>query len=668
MKKYLDIDESNIVSRTRAYFRLHGKDIPVLQDGDRSIVHVEKSVRWAFRFIFNLNKKKSQSPQDQQDNNTIPIAPQDHDEYIPQDMQDEDREDPNKPPSFWQISPPLEWYHYSGRKSYYDIGSKLWSKKKILSDYHRVMDWSIDTTRSRHTFTGNIRPGTYSIPLPIGSIIDTSTLEPSDSQLHLREDQNGCIYVSSDVACNLRFDFFVDQVIPQKPPIPTDHERIITGSLTDTTIKLLSDLQGSALSVQEKAEKVCAHINLGKKYSVEYQFYIYNTSRSDNYFENLDASPVLECYSANTLYTALMRELWVPSRLCTGHMIDSSSIYNNQSHISNKTGHAWSEIWNGSEWIRMDATPREKDKHFVDDLKEEIERAKEARKSEMSDMGFDPGTEEWIYKTYKDLEEEVQPFITRNIRDLDEILPREYKMEEEWYFRSGKVDSRKLVQWKISGDTKIFTRNALHELDPNLLLFEGIVIDKSGSMGNINTVWSPLREAVKSAIIRAKTLEYFDVQFSILIFHTDVDEVMSFGEKFTSKKNTIPARIMRSVSDSGGTDISKPLEMMQDRITEFETHGGKWRYGNITFIGDGEPTGGKTGKDLTKLIERINKRFPITAYYISGWSQNSWALDGYFWSENVEVISDVSELSSAMMRTFNRKLRQKINQITSYDS
>ena len=45
MKKYLDIDESNIVSRTRAYFRLHGKDIPVLQDGDRSIVHVEKSVR-----------------------------------------------------------------------------------------------------------------------------------------------------------------------------------------------------------------------------------------------------------------------------------------------------------------------------------------------------------------------------------------------------------------------------------------------------------------------------------------------------------------------------------------------------------------------------------------------------------------------------------------------
>ena len=80
----------------------------------------------------------------------------------------------------------------------------------------------------------------------------------------------------------------------------------------------------------------------------------------------------------------------------------------------------------------MDATPREKDKHFVDDLKEEIERAKEARKSEMSDMGFDPGTEEWIYKTYKDLEEEVQPFITRNIRDLDEILPREYKMEEEY--------------------------------------------------------------------------------------------------------------------------------------------------------------------------------------------------------------------------------------------
>jgi len=54
-----------------------------------------------------------------------------------------------------------------------------------------------------------------------------------------------------------------------------------------------------------------------------------------------------------------------------------------------------------------------------------------------------------------------------------------------------------------------------------------------------------LREAVKAAIIRAKTLEYFDVQFSILFFASGVVEIMKFGEKFSDRRSMIPAKLMR---------------------------------------------------------------------------------------------------------------------------
>jgi hypothetical protein len=77
--------------------------------------------------------------------------------------------------------------------------------------------------------------------------------------------------------------------------------------------------------------------------------------------------------------------------------------------------------------------------------------------------------------------------IAKNIRDLENILPREYHLEEQGYFRSGKLDKRKLVQWKVMGDSQIFTRNHQIDLEPELLLFEGIAIDNSGSMGDVGT-------------------------------------------------------------------------------------------------------------------------------------------------------------------------------------
>ncbi|MBP7847945.1 transglutaminase domain-containing protein [Patescibacteria group bacterium] len=85
-----------------------------------------------------------------------------------------------------------------------------------------------------------------------------------------------------------------------------------------------------------------------------------NKSNNKNYVTNLDASPVLECFSANVLNTALVRELETPARVVVGHMIQSVS-KDGKAHLSSNNGHAWSEIRDGSKRIRFDATPTNKE-------------------------------------------------------------------------------------------------------------------------------------------------------------------------------------------------------------------------------------------------------------------------------------------------------------------
>jgi transglutaminase-like putative cysteine protease len=50
----------------------------------------------------------------------------------------------------------------------------------------------------------------------------------------------------------------------------------------------------------------------------------------------------------------------IPARLIVGHLIQSAS-KEGKGYLSNNNGHARTEIWNGTERIRLDATPIEKE-------------------------------------------------------------------------------------------------------------------------------------------------------------------------------------------------------------------------------------------------------------------------------------------------------------------
>lgn len=149
---------------------------------------------------------------------------------------------------------------------------------------------------------------------------------------------------------------------------------------------------------------------------------------------------------------------------------------------------------------------------------------------------------------YKGLEKEVEPQVRKQIAELQKLLPPQYQIlkDDDNFYRSGySMDRNKLVHWKITGDNKIFKRNKT-ELDSNEInMFETIMIDKSGSMGSFGDQNSPLRNAIKAAITRAKVLEHFKVQMNIVIFGDKIEEVMTFGEQFSDRTTKIPSRLMR---------------------------------------------------------------------------------------------------------------------------
>lgn len=92
-----------------------------------------------------------------------------------------------------------------------------WSKQKRLSKYTQSPD--LDTKKPSHVFSG--RPTSlHSLPLPRGSQIDMSTLEPRNAKIFL--DQNGCFYITTKSPIDLSFHFYTGQKYTTLEPIPED--------------------------------------------------------------------------------------------------------------------------------------------------------------------------------------------------------------------------------------------------------------------------------------------------------------------------------------------------------------------------------------------------------------------------------------------------------------
>lgn len=301
------------------------------------------------------------------------IPPEDSDEYhTPTTMSGESKEQAASRPYF-EITPtgtsikPLVGYYASGRKSYYDVATKTWSKRKQLAPYTGQVSGT-----ARQIISGTTDMGTKSIPIPNGYAIDAPTLTHAGAKPEILRDQNGCFYIQTNGKSKFSAEFLKEDPPHVNAPIAEDLENLMRGTLSAETEQMMGQVNGSAL---EKAEQLrrnlrSKHFYPGDgdiKMAQALQLKLRTESTPENYIQNLDSSEYLECYSANTLYIAMLRKLGIPARLVVGHNIDSAS--NGKAVIDSQTGHAWTEIWDGKAWRRMDATPQPKQQKKDDQKK-----------------------------------------------------------------------------------------------------------------------------------------------------------------------------------------------------------------------------------------------------------------------------------------------------------
>lgn len=310
---------------------------------------------------------------------------------------------------------------------------------------------------------------------------------------------------------------------------------------------------------------------------------------------------------------------------------------------------------------------KEKLKQYAKTLKDKIEDQKKRMKSEMERFGFNEH-ELQLYKIYKQLEKEVDPEVKRQIQEMQKILPpnRHIQKDEKNIYRSGvSIDGSRLADYAVTWDPMIFKRNKEVREGNEIHMFETILIDRSGSMGNFAQEWSIFRESVKAAIIRAKVLEYFKVDFSILIFDDSIDEVMDFDEKFSSRgKCLIPSKLMKACTSRSWGNSQEPISYTYNKMLKMMKE--KWgrSFGNISFIGDGDLYEFQEVPSLKAMIQDLKKKwFGVTAYYINREERRMPLITYYFGNESdgwAIYAWDSQELSKKIIESHRKHLKNII--------
>lgn len=286
------------------------------------------------------------------------IPPDDEDEYrTPLPSPEESRGEAERMQLF-EITPPLAGYYARGRKSYYDIEKKTWSKRKRLSTYTQAL-----SGEHRHTISGRTDQGLKALPLPVSYALDAASLTYNGAVPEFFRDQNGCFYVRTDGACSFTIDFLKEPSLFVSQLIEEDLEPLYRGELSQKTETAIAHLTGSVLHKAEQTRQyiLANHFYPGGgdiKAAQALQHKLRVESTSDNYLQAIDDSEYLECYSAHNKFIAMMRKSDVPARLVVGDHIKESR--EGKAIIDQTTGHAWAEIWDGQTWRRFDATPKPK--------------------------------------------------------------------------------------------------------------------------------------------------------------------------------------------------------------------------------------------------------------------------------------------------------------------
>lgn len=247
------------------------------------------------------------------------------------------------------------------------------------------------------------------IELPYTAVPLTGSITPSNIGIY--KSANGCFYlkpksaVQAGVASKIRgvsggktqekqkvsFQFVIAKTKDNEIADTPNQENNSWGKLDTETEEFLTNIESQPLSELEKAKQCAAYIRKKFKYpedeNARAEMNAKYLSAGDGCIETMCTNNVADCYWSNIFCGQLLARLGVNHRVIAGHYVQKDPRFDFAAVAG--IGHAWSEIWDGNSWQRIDATPpKEKDEE------EESEEDQEPQDGDFGEESAPPEPQE----------------------------------------------------------------------------------------------------------------------------------------------------------------------------------------------------------------------------------------------------------------------------------
>lgn len=170
----------------------------------------------------------------------------------------------------------------------------------------------------------------------------------------------------------------------------------VWGRLDESATDFIESLRSQPhLSRVEKAKRTAAYVRKRFKYPGDEsergamnQAYL---ASGDGALMSICQKQVTDCYWSNIFFGQLLARLGIDSRLIAGHYVQKDPRFDFAAIAG--IGHAWSEVWDGQSWQRLDATPP-KESEEEDEQQEEMEEqdgdfGEDAEPEEQEELSLD---------------------------------------------------------------------------------------------------------------------------------------------------------------------------------------------------------------------------------------------------------------------------------------
>ena len=273
-------------------------------------------------------------------------------------MEELERSKEGEPGAYFTIAPYYGGYYRDGDYETWNAKTLAWERGK--QTLKNAEDSELQEN-SRRVMAGTVRPEVdTALSMPYGFRPDKAKLKiHGNGKITVREDGRGSFVLTTTSEKPVSFLIEIGrEVSPKNPEVEkAAAKKIETGKLSKETESKLEEIAKTNGTAMDKARSLKAYVKKLLTYSNDSAMNaVYRGGNPNGYFKRIEEAKKADCDVANTYFAALLSRLDIPVRMVSGHYVKSKNQRGN-AVISSGTGHAWVEVFDGSTWQRLDATP-----------------------------------------------------------------------------------------------------------------------------------------------------------------------------------------------------------------------------------------------------------------------------------------------------------------------